>query len=61
MLDAHQLLWTQIAAGICLLIFGGMLYNLIRVRGQMRAARIWDKVDGCGFGGGSSSFRRFET
>jgi Protein of unknown function (DUF3592) len=46
MLDAHQLLWTQIAAGICLLIFGGMLYNLIRVRGQMRAARIWDKVDG---------------
>ena len=29
MLDAHQLLWTQIAAGVCLLITGGMLFNLI--------------------------------
>src|SRR5579859_1291214 len=46
MLDAHQLLWTQIAAGICLLIFGGMLFNLIRMRAQMQAARSWDKVEG---------------
>jgi hypothetical protein len=46
MLDAHQLLWTQIAAGVCLLIFGGMLYNLFRLRGQMLAARSWDKVEG---------------
>jgi hypothetical protein len=46
MLDAHQLLWTQIAAGVCLLIFAGMLYNLFRLRGQMQAARNWDKVEG---------------
>ena len=46
MLDAHQLLWTQIAAGVCLLIFGAMLFNLIRVRSQIQAARNWDKVEG---------------
>jgi hypothetical protein len=46
MLDAHQLLWTQIAAGVCLLIFAGMLYNLFRLRGRMQAARNWDKVEG---------------
>jgi hypothetical protein len=46
MLDAHQLLWTQIAAGICLLIFAGMLFNLVRTRGRMQAARSWDKVEG---------------
>ena len=46
MLDAHQLLWTQIAAGVCLLIFGGLLYNLLRLRSQMQAAKNWDKVEG---------------
>jgi Protein of unknown function (DUF3592) len=46
MLDAHQLLWTQIAAGICLLIFGGLLFNLLRMRGQMRAAGSWNKIEG---------------
>jgi hypothetical protein len=46
MLDAHQLLWTQIAAGVCLLIFGGMLFNLRRMRSQMQAAKNWDKVEG---------------
>lgn len=46
MLNAHQLLWTQIAAGVCLLIFGGMLFNLIRMRGQMQATRNWDKIGG---------------
>lgn len=46
MLDAHQLLWTQIAAGVCLLIFGAMLFNLIRMRGKMQAARNWDKIEG---------------
>lgn len=46
MLDAHQLLWTQIGAGVCLLIFGGMLFNLFRMRSQMRAARNWNKVEG---------------
>jgi len=46
MLDAQHLLWTQIAAVICLLIFGVMLFNLIRVRRQMQEARNWDKVEG---------------
>src|SRR5258708_29566146 len=46
MLDAHQLLWTQIAAGVCLLITGGMLFNLIRMRDQMQAARNWHKIEG---------------
>lgn len=46
MLDAHHLLWTQIAAGVCLLLFAGMLYNLLRLRGQMQAASQWDKVEG---------------
>lgn len=46
MLDAHQLLWTQIAAGVCLLIFAGMLFNLVRLRGRMQAAGNWDKVEG---------------
>jgi hypothetical protein len=46
MLDAQQLLWTQIAAGVCLLIFGAMLFNLIRMRGQTQAARSWDKIEG---------------
>ena len=46
MLDVHQLLWTQIAAGVCLLIFGAMLFNLFRMRGQMQAARSWDKIEG---------------
>src|ERR1700693_2929812 len=46
MLDAHQLLWTQIGAGVCLLIFGGMLFNLFRMRSQMQAAKNWDVVEG---------------
>jgi hypothetical protein len=46
MLDAYQLLWTQIAAGVCLLIFAGMLFNLFRTRSQMQAASEWDKVEG---------------
>ncbi len=46
MLDAHQLLWTQIAAGVCLLIFAGTLFNLVRMRGQMQAARSWNKIEG---------------
>ena len=46
MLDPHQLLWTQIAAGICLLLFGGMLFNLLRMRSRMRAASRWDKIEG---------------
>ena len=46
MLDAHQLLWTQIAAGFCLLNFVGLLYNLARSRQQMQRARNWDKVEG---------------
>src|SRR5450631_4123112 len=46
MLDARQLLWTQLAAGICLLIFGGLLYGLLRLRSQMKAARSWNRVEG---------------
>jgi hypothetical protein len=45
MLDAHQLLWTQIAAGICTLLFGLTLFNLVRTRGRMQAARGWEKVE----------------
>src|SRR5216684_7656008 len=46
MLDAHQLLWTQIAAGVCLLIFGGLLFNLIRMRSRMHATERWNRVEG---------------
>lgn len=42
MLNAQQLMWTQIAAGISVLLFGLMLFNLDR----MQAARSWDKVEG---------------
>src|SRR5260370_3242657 len=46
MLDAHQLLWTQIAAGGCLLVFGGLLFNLVRLRSQMQAASNWERIEG---------------
>lgn len=46
MLDARQLLWTEIAAGICLLIFAGMLFSLLRLRSRMQAAKKWGKVEG---------------
>jgi hypothetical protein len=46
MLDAQHLLWTQIAAGVCLLIFGGQLFNLFRMRSQMRATESWGTTEG---------------
>src|ERR1700732_2768923 len=46
MLDAHQLLWTQIAAGVCTLIFAGLLFNMFRMRSRMQAAGNWDGVEG---------------
>ena len=46
MLDAHRLLWTQIAAGVCLLNFGDLLFRLVRLRGETRAAGKWDRVEG---------------
>jgi uncharacterized protein DUF3592 len=46
MLDAHQLLWTQIAAGVCLLNFACLLFRLVRLLGQRRSASKWSKVDG---------------
>jgi hypothetical protein len=46
MLDAQHLLWTKIAAGVCLLIFAGQLFNLFRMRSQMRAAANWAMVEG---------------
>jgi Protein of unknown function (DUF3592) len=46
MLDAHQLLWTEIAAAVCVLMFGGLLFNLLRMRNQMQSAKNWDKTEG---------------
>jgi len=46
MLDASQLFYTQIAAGVCLLIFAGLAYNLLRLRRQMEASKAWIKSDG---------------
>lgn len=46
MLDAQGLMWTQIAAGVSALLFGLMLFALVRMRGRMQAARHWDKVEG---------------
>src|ERR1700722_2772616 len=46
MLDPQHLLWTQIAAGVCLLIFVGQIFNLLRMRSQMRAAESWSKTEG---------------
>jgi hypothetical protein len=40
------LFWTQIAAGLCLLIFGGLLFNLIRMRRQIKATESWSRTDG---------------
>jgi hypothetical protein len=46
MLDASQLLYTQIAAVICLLIFAGFLYDMLRLRRAMEASKAWVKVEG---------------
>jgi hypothetical protein len=46
MLDPQHLFWTQIAAGVCLLIFAGQLFNLFRMRSQMRAVANWGLVEG---------------
>lgn len=46
MLDAQGLMWTQIAAGISVLLFGLMLLNLARMRGRMQAARSWERLEG---------------
>lgn len=46
MLDATQLLWTQIAAGVCALIFAGQVYNLLRLRSLMEASKAWITIGG---------------
>ena len=46
MLDASQLLYTQIAAVICLLILAGLLYDMWRLRRAMEASRAWAKIEG---------------
>jgi hypothetical protein len=46
MLDANQLLYTQIAVAVCLLIFAGFAYNLLRLRRQMKASSAWIKSEG---------------
>ncbi len=45
-MDGTHLLWTQVAAGICTLLFGAMLFNLIRLRGRIGAAANWPAVEG---------------
>jgi hypothetical protein len=45
-MDATQLMWTQIAAGVVLLLFAGSLWNLLRLRAQMRASKSWGKTEG---------------
>jgi len=45
-MDSTQFLWTQVAAGISTLLFGGMLFNLIRLRGRIGAAAGWTSVEG---------------
>ncbi|MGY0569778.1 DUF3592 domain-containing protein [Bradyrhizobium sp. RDM12] len=39
-------MWTQIAAGISVLLSGLMLFNLVRTWRLMQAARSWNKVEG---------------
>lgn len=46
MLDPTQLLWTQIAAGACLLIFVGMVFGLLRLRRRVEASKRWLKANG---------------
>ena len=46
MLDASRLLYTQIAAGVCVLIFASLAYNLLRLRRQMAASKTWIKAEG---------------
>lgn len=46
MLDATQLLWTQIAAAVCVLIFAGQVYNLLRLRSLMEASKAWITIGG---------------
>jgi hypothetical protein len=46
MLDPTQLLWTQIAAGACLLIFVGMVFGLPRLRRRVEASKRWLKANG---------------
>lgn len=45
-MDSTQLLWTQIGAGISTLMFGGMLFGLLRLRGRLAAAPGWTRVEG---------------
>ncbi|MET3911503.1 hypothetical protein ABID59_005867 [Bradyrhizobium sp. S3.3.6] len=46
MLDAQHLMWTQIAAAVSVLLFGLMLFSLVRTWRLLQAARGWDKVEG---------------
>jgi hypothetical protein len=45
-MDHTHLFWTQIAAATCTLLFGAMLFNLIRLRGRIGAAANWPAVEG---------------
>jgi hypothetical protein len=46
MLDATPLLWTRIGAAVCLVIAAGLVFNLLRLRGRIRAAANWSKAAG---------------
>jgi hypothetical protein len=45
-MDSTHLLWTQIAAVTCTLLFAAMLFNLLRLRGRIEAAADWPVVQG---------------
>jgi hypothetical protein len=46
MLDATHLFYTQIAAGVSLVIFALFAWGVLRARGQIAASRSWRKVEG---------------
>ncbi|MBI5261333.1 MAG: DUF3592 domain-containing protein [Bradyrhizobium sp.] len=45
-MDSIQLLWTQIGAGVSTVLFGGTLFNLLRLRSRIAAAARWTRVEG---------------
>jgi hypothetical protein len=46
MLDPTQLFWTQIAAGVSLLLFALMLFGLVRLRSRIKESQDWLKANG---------------
>jgi hypothetical protein len=46
MLTASALLWTRIAAGVCLLIVVNLVYSLWKMQNQVAAGKVWSKTSG---------------